>query len=307
MNHDRVRSVHVAIVGALINILLSLGKVVAGVLAASGALVADGIHSLSDLVTDGVVLVGMRVADLPEDQGHAFGHGRYETISAFLVGAVLVSAGVLVARDAVVQGRDILAGASVAVPARWAAGVAAGAVLVKEWLFRITRREGRRTGSPALLANAWHHRSDALSSVAAFLGIMGASLLGPRGRLLDPIAAAVVALMIVGVGGRTVFFAVREMSDASLPVEDCASLLELARSVPGVQDPHGLRTRRLGRTIAVELHIRVDGEISVNEAHEMASRVEGAIRGAYGPSSRVITHVEPLHNGSPAHNERSIM
>ncbi len=279
--------------GAVVNIVLAVGKMALGSLAGSRALIADGVHSLSDLITDGVVLIGVRASRRPADDGHAFGHGRYETISALIVGVVLLGAGLLVGRDAAAEILLVTRGGVLLPPEPWAAAVALASVATKEVLFHVTYREGVRTGSLALKANAWHHRTDAISSVAATAGILGAAFAGERWRILDPLAALLVATLIVVVAGQILVRTLYEMTDAALPAEDCEDILRIATAVAGVHDPHGLRTRRLGQTIAVELHFRVDGSTTVEAAHGIASQVERAIRGHFGEDTSVITHVEP--------------
>lgn len=284
---------HITLAGAVINCLLGGAKITLGILAGSRALVADGIHSLSDLITDGAVLLGLHAASRPPDDNHAFGHGRYETVSALFVGVLLAGAGAGIGWDALQTTLESLRGTIPPPPRLYAAGAALFSILVKEGLYQVTRRAGIASGSPAVTANAWHHRSDALSSLAAFAGIVAAVLLGPSWRVMDSLAAALVAVLIVGVGVKTVVVALREMTDLALPPEECQRILEDVAAVPGVSDPHNLKTRRLGTTVAVEVHFRVDGSITVDAGHLIATTVEARIKERFGPDTRVITHVEP--------------
>ena len=288
-----LRAEHATLIGAAVNILLSALNLFVGVVATSGALVADGVHSLSDLVTDAAVLLGVRAAQRPPDTNHAYGHGRYETLAALFVGAMLLAAAVGILLHSGSRIADALAGATLPSPRPVAIGVAATSIIAKEIMFHVTRKIGRSGGSPALVANAWHHRSDALSSVATLVGVGGATLLGARWNILDPAAAGIVAFMIAGVGTNTVITALREMTDHSLPQSDHAAIKAIVLSVPGTGDPHNLKTRRLGSDVSIEVHFRVDGEISVNDAHNIASEVEARIRREFGESSTIITHVEP--------------
>ncbi|MFP4152606.1 MAG: cation diffusion facilitator family transporter [Alkalispirochaeta sp.] len=288
-----MRTVGITIVGAIVNIVLSGVKVVGGLAGHSAALVADGVHSLSDLVTDAVVIFGVRIAQRPPDDNHAFGHGRFETVSAFLVGLVLVGAGGLIGSQGVQRAIEIVAGGAVPPPRVATVLIALGSVLAKEILFHVTRYIGRRESSPALIANAWHHRSDALSSVAAVIGITGAIVLGEGWIILDPVTGILVSLLVVSVGGKTAIAALREMTDHALSDDECDELISIVRSVPGVEDPHNLKTRRLGPTVAVEIHFRVRGEMTVYDGHIRATEVERRIRDRFGSDATVITHVEP--------------
>ncbi len=289
MNEQRITAL-----GALTNILLAGVKLTIGTVSGSRALVADGVHSLSDLVTDATVFLGIQAAEKPADETHSFGHGRYETISALFVGLVLGAAGVGVGVDAVRTIVDAVRGTFPNRPGPVAAVVAAVSILTKEILYRVTYRAGVTTGSPAVTANAWHHRTDALSSLAAFVGITAAAFFGPQWRIMDPAAALVVAILVVYVGGHTVWFALQEMTDAALPANIRREIVQEVRSVEGVNDPHNLKTRRLGTTVAVEIHIRVDGSITVDAGHHIATEVEKQIKVKFGSNTRVITHVEPI-------------
>ncbi len=283
----------VTVAGALVNIALAVAKVTVGVLAHSTALIADGIHSLSDLATDAVVLLGVKAAQRPPDENHSFGHGRYETVSALFVGVFLVAAGGLIGWHGVERALFISRGGVVRTPGYAAVVVATASIVAKEVLFRVTWRIGRFYNSPVLVANAWHHRSDAFSSVASLLGVSGAILLGNRWIILDPLTALVVAVLVVIVGVKAAGGALQEMTDHALTAEECADLLDIVADVPGVNDPHSLKTRRLGSVVAVEIHFRVDGGITVREGHLRASEVERRIRERFGPETTVITHVEP--------------
>jgi cation diffusion facilitator family transporter len=283
----------ITIIGGIVNVLLAAAKVTVGFLAGSSALIADGIHSLSDLATDAIVLLGVKAARRPPDENHAFGHGRYETVSTLFVGFFLVLAGGTIGWHGVDRAIVIAGGGLVPAPRPIAVVVAAISILAKEVLFRMTRTVGRRQDSPVIIANAWHHRSDALSSVASFLGISGAILLGDRWVILDPVTAMIVAVLVIVVGVRAGVGALREMTDYSLNEEECSELIRIVEDVPGVSDPHNLKTRRLGPVVAVEIHFRVHGGMTVRDGHIRASEVERRIRARFGPATTVITHVEP--------------
>ncbi len=291
---QHVGIVGITIIGAIVNVLLAAAKITVGLLAGSSALIADGIHSLSDLATDAIVVLGVKAARRPPDDNHAFGHGRYETVSALFVGLFLIIAGVTIGWHGVDRALRIGRGGAVAPPGLVAAAVAAVSILAKEVLFRITRKVGRRQDSPVIVANAWHHRSDALSSVASFIGISGAILLGDTWVILDPLTAMVVAVLIIIVGVKAGAESLREMTDHSLNEEECAELIRIVENVPGVSDAHNLKTRRLGPVVAVEIHFRVRAGMTVRDGHIRASEVERRIRDRFGPATTVITHVEPI-------------
>ncbi len=283
----------VTILGAIVNVALAAIKVVVGFVANSFALIADGIHSLSDLVTDLAVFWGIWAGRRPADADHRYGHGRFETLAAFFVGIVLILAGGSFGWRAGISVAATLGGAPLALPGLAALWVAVFSVLVKEGLYQLTARMGRESNSPAVAANAWHHRADALSSVAAVLGIGAARLLGAEWAVLDPGAGILVAGAVVWVGVSTCLRAAREMTDVGLPEEEQRRIVDEILKVPGVSDPHDLRTRRLGSTVAVEVHIRIDDDATVLEAHNLASDVERRLRGVLGRETHVITHIEP--------------
>lgn len=287
------RQARVTIIGAVINLLLSGAKIVIGVVARSNALVADGFHSLSDLLTDSAVLVGLRAARRPADESHSFGHGRFETVAALFVAVALLIAGGAITVNGVLTVVAGVGGADLPQPGAAALVAAAVSVVLKESMYHVTVRIGRQVGSPVMIANAWHQRSDAFSSVGALIGVGAAYVLGPQWRVLDSVAAIVVGLVIVFVGARTGLGSLLEMTDAALSGPECEQILSTIRAVPGVTDPHSLRTRRLGSTVAIEVHIRLDPRANVTQAHRTATIVEDQIRELYGTGTKVITHIEP--------------
>ena len=283
----------VTLVGSIVNLLLVCLKAVAGVAGHSAAMVSDAVHSLSDFITDIVVLVFVRVSARPQDEDHDYGHGKYETLATLLIGLALAAAAVgIVVSGATklaswLQGEDLEAPGSLAL---WAALIS---IAVKEILYQYTRIKGKKLNSPALEANAWHHRSDALSSIGAAIGIGGAIILGNRWTVLDPLASIVVGAMLVKVAWDLLGPSFGELTDSSLPVETEKEMQEIILGVPGITDPHNLRTRRIGNRIAAEVHIRLDGSLTLDEAHEMASEVERRFRERFGRDSHIIVHMEP--------------
>lgn len=287
--------------GSLVNLVLSAVKILAGVLARSQAMIADGIHSLSDLSTDIAVIVGLGAARKPEDDNHSFGHGRFETLTSAFIGLALLGVGLFILLEAARSLRAVFVlGVTPPAPGWLAFAMAVVSIVAKELLFQVTYRYGKKRKSPAIIANAWHHRTDALSSIGTMLGIGGAILLGERWTVLDPVAALVVSLFILKVGFSVTKEALYDLTDAAVPDATRARIMEIARSVEGVRDPHNLRTRRIGADIAMELHVRLPGSATVAEAHEIASRVERSIKAELGAGTRVITHVEPEKTRAPA-------
>ena len=284
----------VTLAGSVVNLLLVGMKAVAGVAGHSAAMVSDAVHSLSDFVTDIVVLVFVRVSARPQDESHDYGHGKFETLATLFIGLALAAAAVgIVVSGAVklarwLQGEDIPAPGTLAL---WAAFIS---IIAKEILFQYTRIKGRKLDSKALEANAWHHRSDALSSIGAAIGIGGAILLGRRWTVLDPLASIVVGAMLVKVAWDLLGPSFGELTDSSLPAETEKEMLEIIRSVPSVEDPHNLRTRRIGNRVAAEVHIRLDGTQTLEEAHEKASEVERRFHDRFGAQSHIIIHMEPV-------------
>lgn len=283
----------VTLVGSIVNLLLVGLKAFAGVAGHSAAMISDAVHSLSDFITDIVVLVFVRVSARPQDEDHDYGHGKYETIATLFIGLALAAAAVGIVVSGAkkmalwLQGEDLPSPGMIAL---WAALIS---IAVKELLYQYTRMKGKRLDSPALEANAWHHRSDALSSVGAVIGIGGSILLGNRWTVLDPLASIVVGAMLIKVAWDLLGPSFGELTESSLPISTENEMLEIIRGIDGVEDPHNLRTRRVGNRIAAEVHIRLDGCLSLADAHEKASEVERLLKERFGPQSHIIVHMEP--------------
>ena len=289
------RLVRITLAGAVVNALLAAFKLVAGIAGRSAALVADAAHSLSDLATDAAVVLFVRVSSRPPDEDHDFGHGKFETFATFLISLALFGVAAGIFRDGVARSlRAVRDPASIARPATVALVAAAVSVVVKEILYRITRREGERLNAPAVVANAWHHRSDALSSIGTLIGVGGAMALGPGAVVLDPLAAIAVSVLVAVSAWELAAPAVGELLEKSLPAATEAELMRLVAEDPAVRDPHNLRTRRIGAGIAVEVHVRVDPDLSVRDSHAIAQGIEDRIRARHGSWAHVIVHVEPF-------------
>ena len=281
----------ITVVGGVINAGLFALKFGLGLLSGSMALVADGIHSLSDLATDLVVIGGIRLADRPADRSHAYGHGKFETLAGLAVALALLVAGAWLIWDSAVGSR--VGGGHP--PGVMIMAVAGLSILVKEGLYRVTCRTARRVHSTALQANAWHHRTDALSSVAVLLGGAATALGYPGG---DKVAAVVVGAMVLMAALRILGRAFHELVEGALSEEEQRTIARAIESVDGVQGWHRLRTRRLGRQALVDVHIQVDPAMPVREAHDIATRVERTVSQALGERASVVVHVEPAEGRS---------
>ena len=283
----------VTIVGSIGNLVLLTFKFVAGVLGHSAAMMADAVHSLSDFLTDVVVLVFVRIGAQPQDESHDYGHGKFETLATLFVALALVVAAVGIIVSGAVKFARWLHGEQLEMPGTLALWAALLSILVKEALFRYTFKVGKREESPAVVANAWHHRSDALSSIGAAIGIGGALLLGPKWAVLDPLASIVVGAMLVKVAWDLLKGSTGELTDCSLPAEDERDIESIICSFPEVSEPHNLRTRRIGSRIAIEAHVRLPGSMSLHDAHEIVSAIERRLRDRFGPHTLVTIHMEP--------------
>ena len=283
----------VTVLGGVANLLLVGFKFMAGIAGRSGAMIADAVHSVSDLVTDVVVLVFVKLSSKPQDSSHDFGHGKFETIASLFIGLALAAAAVGIVVDGATKLARWLQGEDLPSPGKIALWGALVSIVIKELCYQYTYRKGKKLESQVVIANAWHHRSDALSSVGAAVGIAGAIFLGDRWTVLDPLASVVVGAMLVKVAWDLLGPSIGELTEQSLPEETEKEILKLIESVDGVSDPHNLRTRRIGSNIAAEVHIRMDGNLTLNEAHEKASAIERLYGERFGKDSHIIIHMEP--------------
>ena len=297
MENDREKEIYkVTLFGSLGNVLLLVFKLVAAIVGRSSAMMADAVHSLSDFVTDIIVIAFVRVSSKPQDKTHDYGHGKYETLASLFVGLALVAAAIGIIVSGSVKFASWLGGEQLPAPSKLALWAALVSIVVKELLFQYTVRAGRRLESQAVVANAWHHRSDALSSIGAAIGIGGAILLGDRWTVLDPLASIVVGAMLVKVAFDILRGSMNELTESSLPPETEKEIEDIIQSCPDVCEPHNLRTRRIGSRIAIEAHIRMDGSLPLREAHGCASLIEGRLKERFGPQTHVTLHMEPKKN-----------
>lgn len=294
MNKREKDILRVTIVGTIINAILVAIKFLAGFIGRSSALVADAVHSLTDFISDIIVLVFVRLSGKPRDKDHGYGHGKFETLATLIIGVLLIGAGIGLIINGGMQVLYSLRGGMLPEPTWVALIVALISIVSKEILYRYTVKKGKRLNSDAVIANAWHHRSDSISSLGTLVGIAGAMFLGERWRILDPVAAVVVSFFIIKAGYDIVKPAINELLEASLPKEQTDEISDIIRSVRGVDDFHNLRTRKIGNAIAIDVHVKMDGNLSLFEAHDIASRIEEAIRSRFGEDSSIYVHMEPL-------------
>lgn len=284
---------NVTLWGALVNLVLTGLKLLAGVLGHSAAMLADGLHSLSDLLSDAVVLIFTHISSKGEDRDHSFGHGKFETFATLIVSVMLIVVGAGLMKSGVCSIINVLHGEVLPSPGYIALAAAAISIISKEILFKVTSKVGRNVESPIVIANAWHHRSDAMSSVGSLIGIAGAMLLGSKWTILDPLAACAISIAIIVVAVKMGLPSIEELLEASLPEDVEYEIRETASAVPGVRNIHALKTRRNGVSYIIDAHILVDPQISVVESHEIASQVENALSSRYGKETQVNIHVEP--------------
>ena len=282
------------LVGSAGNAALLTFKFIAGVMGNSSAMIADAVHSLSDFVTDILVLVFVSISAKPQDTSHDYGHGKFETIASFLIGLALVAA----ATGIVVSGALKLwawwGGAELESPGWIALWAAVLSVVIKELLYQYTARRGRKLDSQVMIANAWHHRSDALSSVGAAAGIGLALWLGQHWAVFDPLASVVVGLMLLKVAYELLKTSINELTESSLPAETEQEIEQIILSFGDVRQPHNLRTRRIGNRIAIEAHVRMDGDLPLRHVHDRATAIEHALKNHFGEQTHVSLHMEPV-------------
>ena len=284
----------VTFIGFAVNLLLAGIKLAAGILGRSGAMVADAVHSFSDMATDVVVIAFAKISAKPKDEGHDYGHGKYETLATIIISLALAAVGTGILVNSIGAIRVVVDGGLLPRPGTVALLAAAVSIVVKEILYRYTVREGRRVSSPSMIANAWHHRSDALSSLGTLAGIGCAYFLGDKWRIAAPIAALVVAVFIFKIAFDLIRTGLDELLERSLPEDVEEEILRVVAANPEVREPHNLRTRRIGASIAVEVHVRVDGAMSVCRSHELTEDIERRLRARFGEGTMIAIHVEPL-------------
>jgi len=283
----------VTLVGSAGNVALLTFKFIAGVLGHSSAMIADAVHSLSDFITDLIVLIFVKISAKPQDDSHDYGHGKFETIASFIIGLALVAAATGIVVAGALKLVDWAGGEQLEAPGKLALWAALFSILVKELLFQYTAHKGKKLNSQAVVANAWHHRSDAFSSIATTIGIAGAIFLGDRWTVLDPLASVIVGVFLVKVAVTLLKNSIAELTECSLPQETEQEIEEIIKRTAGVTEPHNLRTRHIGNRIAIEVHIRMDGSLTLNEAHEKTTTIERQLKQRFGDNTHITIHMEP--------------
>lgn len=281
---------NVTLLGSAVNFLLTGGKIIAGIIGKSSAMVADGIHSLSDFITDIIVLIFVSVSKRERDKSHQYGHGKYETFATMLIGFALFITGAGIFLSSLRKVIDSINGIIIEQPGFVALFAALISIITKEGLFWYTKIIGLRVKSQAVVANAWHHRSDAFSSIGTALGISGAIFLGEKWRVLDPIAGIVVSFFILKVSWDITKPSIKELMEGSLSDEN--DIIDIISNTPGIKGFHHLKTRKIGDIIAIEVHIKVDKELTVESSHQIATQVEQSLRDKFGRQSHTAIHVE---------------
>lgn len=280
--------------GAFVNLLLVAVKFAAGIAGLSAAMVADAIHSLSDLATDAIVIIFVKLSNKPADSDHDYGHGKYETFATLIIGTLLAIVGIGMMWGGGEKILDILSGTMIPTPGwtAFAAGIAS--IVAKETIFQYTMHVARRTHSNTLAANAWHHRSDALSSVGTCAGIGGAIILGNDWVILDPLAAVVVSVIVTVSALKIMRTAVNELLEKSLPENIERDIIDIVDEDPLLQHVHHLRTRAIGSIYTIDMHVRMPGDMTLSDAHRHTILLEQRLRQAYGKGTIINIHIEPL-------------
>ena len=284
----------VTFMGGLVNVVLLVFKFVAGILGGSAAMIADAVHSLSDFASDIVVLVLVKLGSKPQDEDYDYGHGKFETLASVIIGLALLLVGVMLAYSGVVKIYHAFRGEVLPQPGVIAFVAALVSIALKEWAFQFTVRVGRQVNSEAVVANAWHHRSDALSSIGTAVGIGGAILLCSQFSVLDPIAAVVVSFFIVKTAYGLISNALGELLEKSLSPDMEEEIKHIAESEESVSEVHHLQTRRIGNGIAIEMHVRIPGETTLYTAHQHATSIERKLKARFGEQTHIGLHVEPV-------------
>jgi len=290
------RAKKVTVISFIINCILSAVKLVVGFLGRSGALVADGIHSLSDLITDIIVFISIKITQKPADEKHNYGHGKVEIVATVLVSVALFIAGFTIGKNGVADLIGFFKGEEAQSPAFIVVIVAAVSLIVKEILFRYTMKTGKEIVSEVLIANAWHQRSDALSSLGVVIGAGGAWLLGDNFAFLDSVAQIVVSIFIFKAAYQILIPNVGQLADAAIDEDELEQINKMLEDNTNILDYHHLRTRHVGNMHAVELHILVNPELNISDAHDISSIIECEIQGILGHDCFVSIHIEPYNS-----------
>lgn len=283
----------VTLVGSVVNIVLTVFKILAGIMGRSTAMIADGIHSLSDLLSDIIVIVFVKISSKGRDKNHDYGHGKFETFATLIISLMLIVVAANLMSGGIGKIKAILGGEQVSSPGMIALWAAVASIVFKEALYHYTIIQGKALNSPMMIANAWHHRSDAMSSIGSLIGIGGAIFLGNKFVILDPVTGCVISIFIFVMAVRMSVPAIKELLDVSLPDEVEERIEATAKTIPGVIELHELKTRREGPGIIMEGHLVLHSDISLKEAHNISKKVEESLRKEFGPETQISLHLEP--------------
>ena len=296
-NNNRIKIIrNTTLIGSFSNLMLIIGKITAGIVGNSSAMMADGIHSLSDLVTDIIVLIFIKISGKKQDKSHEYGHGKYETFATMLISFALMIVGIGILWTSSTKVIDSMNGLIIEKPGLIALYAALISIVVKECLYHYTKNIGKKVNSQAMIANAWHHRSDAFSSIGTALGVSGAIFLGEKWRVLDPIAGMIVSFFILKVAWNIANPSIKELLESSLPEETENEVIEIIKNNSRVKGFHNLKTRKIGDIVAIEVHITVDKNLTVEASHQITTEIENLIRDEFGDESHIGIHVEPYYD-----------
>jgi len=297
-------AIRVTLLGFFVNLFLSVFKLIAGFLGNSSAMIADAVHSFSDFASDIVVMVSLKIAGKPADSSHDYGHGKFETLATFIISATLLLVGVGIGYEGIVKIIEVVNGAEVQSPKLIAVIAAIVSIISKEAVYRKTLSVGRKINSSAVIANAWHHRTDSLSSVCALIGIGLAYFFGDMFMIFDPIAALVVCFFILKTGVDLLKESMAQFLEYSLPVEEKTKIIKMVEEIEGLSTPHDLKTRKIGNIVSIEMHVYADAEMNVKKAHELVDEAEKKIRSVYGEETNISIHIEPLEKERKCINKK---
>lgn len=293
MNTREKKIYKVTAVGSVVNVALTIFKFIAGFIGLSSAMIADAVHSLSDLVTDAIIFIFVKAASKPIDRDHQYGHGKFETLATLIVGCILIIVGLGIMYAGVMACIAFFQGDKGERPRLIALIAAVLSIILKEGVYRYTVHQSRKIDSPILKANAWHHRSDALSSIATLVGVGGAIFMGENGLILDPLASILISFYICKSGYDIVRPSMDELLEKALPKDTEKEIKQLLKSVEGIEGVHSLKTRKIGTRLAIEAHTLMDGKLSLNEAHKIATLAEKKLKKRFGPKIHIGIHMEP--------------
>lgn len=296
----RITAMRVSAVSIAVNLVLSLFKFTAGIWAHSGAMLSDALHTASDVFSTIIVMIGVSISGRNSDKEHPYGHERMECVASILLSAVLFATGLGIGAEGV---KEIAGSSALDIPGKPALTAALVSIAVKEWMYWYTRAAAKKTNSGALMADAWHHRSDALSSAGAFAGILGARMGFP---VLDPLASVVICIFIAKAAIDIFRDAMDKMVDKSLSEDIVKAMSDSVKDSPGVQSVDDIRTRMFGSKVYVDIEIGVDGKMSLNASHEIAERVHILMEKKYPDVKHCMVHVNPARSSRPETEEKDI-